>query len=384
MWIAKQALQTAIPTPWIECQTDDADVFYYNTVTKESVWDHPYDSFYKSAISKFKSGEYTKGELISMVSQSWLLSGSDKRSSSMESPRVEADDLSSVVADSAAAPAIESPKLVIALSRSVDSCDMASSIADGLHAPSGSASPCRHRRRSSLSESQQGKPARTNSASKPAGSPSSGYSSRYSKPVPDSPQSASPEPVAPEVAKLRELLAASEQALDAAKAKIAELCVQIDTMTAANTARTEVLTADLLKSGEYIDVLLGDNKSLRVRMADAASKVQQIQRESVALKEKLGDESRKREFAEVQVKEMEARLRGAAVRRPQPLLARLCGSSAASTSIRVQQSEPSVSRRASRSQPGTPTSPEPYRDLIGLLAGASTPPPAMKVASPAQ
>ncbi|EER03883.1 conserved hypothetical protein, partial [Perkinsus marinus ATCC 50983] len=40
-WIAVQALTTPIPKPWVQCQTDSGDVFFHNSKTKESVWDHP-------------------------------------------------------------------------------------------------------------------------------------------------------------------------------------------------------------------------------------------------------------------------------------------------------------------------------------------------------
>lgn len=80
-WIARQALDTPIPAPWTECLSGDGEVFYYNTETKESAWDHPYDGFYKAAILRFKSGECSKSELVDSVSQPWLLAGSERRSS---------------------------------------------------------------------------------------------------------------------------------------------------------------------------------------------------------------------------------------------------------------------------------------------------------------
>ena len=80
-WIAKQALSVPIPAPWVQCQTDDGDVFFHNTKTKESVWDHPYDGFYKQAVKRYKGGQLTKEQLTTTVSDPWLLEKQDSRES---------------------------------------------------------------------------------------------------------------------------------------------------------------------------------------------------------------------------------------------------------------------------------------------------------------
>ncbi|KAF4676826.1 hypothetical protein FOL47_004760 [Perkinsus chesapeaki] len=85
-WIAKQALRTPIPQPWVQCQTASGDVFFHNTKTKESVWDHPYDQYYQQAVEQYKNGKSSREELAARVSQSWLFSNTDQRSSAQVSP----------------------------------------------------------------------------------------------------------------------------------------------------------------------------------------------------------------------------------------------------------------------------------------------------------
>ncbi|EER16450.1 conserved hypothetical protein [Perkinsus marinus ATCC 50983] len=87
-WIARQALRTPIPHPWVQCQTASGDVFFHNTKTKESVWDHPYDQYYQQAVEQYKRGKISRGELSASVSQSWLFSTTDQRSSAQVSPEV--------------------------------------------------------------------------------------------------------------------------------------------------------------------------------------------------------------------------------------------------------------------------------------------------------
>jgi WW domain len=66
-WIAKQALTTPIPAPWIQCYTDDGDMFFHNQKTKESAWDHPMDSWFKEVLGKFNKGEMKREELEDLV-----------------------------------------------------------------------------------------------------------------------------------------------------------------------------------------------------------------------------------------------------------------------------------------------------------------------------
>merc|ERR1711988_801819 len=48
MWIARAGLKAPLPPPWKPCQTsEDADIFYFNFETGESVWDHPCDEYHR-------------------------------------------------------------------------------------------------------------------------------------------------------------------------------------------------------------------------------------------------------------------------------------------------------------------------------------------------
>lgn len=43
LWIARKGLKMPLPHPWRPCQVDHGDIFYFNFLTGESVWEHPLD-----------------------------------------------------------------------------------------------------------------------------------------------------------------------------------------------------------------------------------------------------------------------------------------------------------------------------------------------------
>jgi hypothetical protein len=51
-WIAREGLRAAPPAPWKVCAAaGTVDVFYFNFITGESVWDHPCDDFFRQKVS---------------------------------------------------------------------------------------------------------------------------------------------------------------------------------------------------------------------------------------------------------------------------------------------------------------------------------------------
>ncbi|KAL7751732.1 hypothetical protein RI367_002731 [Sorochytrium milnesiophthora] len=54
LWIAREGLKAPLPPAWKPCQTDKGEVYYYNFDTKESIWDHPCDDYYKKLYEKEK------------------------------------------------------------------------------------------------------------------------------------------------------------------------------------------------------------------------------------------------------------------------------------------------------------------------------------------
>jgi hypothetical protein len=351
IWIAKQALQTHIPTPWFECETEDGDIFYFNAKTKESVWDHPYDLYYKAAIAKFKSGACNREELIGMVSQEWLLSGADKRASSKEIPgmpgssvndsptRATYDSSSSVAGTKSfrlvgvATGQDESPKLVVSLTSSVDA-DNASPTSSLMFVPSGGMSPGRSRRRASRT----------------------------------SPKNS--------------IIRQSGDSHNELQEKMIELTMELESSRKRQKAETTALKADLIKARDYIELLLVENKGLRSRMADAASRVELIQKDAAAVKTQLVKEMSKREAAESQARYLENRVRALETDSPSAkksghILSRLCGGNppveggvSKRSSARITADE---ARKITKSAPTTPGE-DPYKELITLLASAPTTP----------
>lgn len=322
MWIPKQALETPIPAPWVECQTEAGDVFYYNSKTKESIWDHPFDSFYKRAIGRFKAGECSKEELTALLSEEWLAGGIDHRVSSLEeSPQIvmEINTVASSRRRSVEGSIrSDSPRLVVSLP--ADPVPVA--------APPDSSSPSGARRRPSFTGSDGGK----------------------------EPQKK--QPTVPSVTEIEEL-------------------------KASHAKEVEQLTKDLLKASEYIEALRMDNRAMRTRMTEAAVRAKDLQKDYLVTKQKLNDEMRKLDIAEQVIRELENRLiiyedpgspTGNA--KSQHLLARLCGSSSSSGTRR--RAPTNISSRT-QNRPIIPQSPpqasresDPYKDLMQLL---SSPPP---------
>eukprot|EP00929_Paragymnodinium_shiwhaense_P096448 TRINITY_DN5802_c2_g1_i1.p1 TRINITY_DN5802_c2_g1~~TRINITY_DN5802_c2_g1_i1.p1 ORF type:complete len:1392 (-),score=386.37 TRINITY_DN5802_c2_g1_i1:280-4455(-) len=56
MWIAIRGLQTPLPKAWKACENGDGEIFYYNSQTGQSTWDHPCDEklrkFYAQELKK--------------------------------------------------------------------------------------------------------------------------------------------------------------------------------------------------------------------------------------------------------------------------------------------------------------------------------------------
>ncbi|XP_064482194.1 uncharacterized protein LOC135394984 isoform X1 [Ornithodoros turicata] len=52
LWIAQAGLEVSLPPPW--CPVEDAQgrIYYFNSVTKETIWEHPLDSYYKDMVKK--------------------------------------------------------------------------------------------------------------------------------------------------------------------------------------------------------------------------------------------------------------------------------------------------------------------------------------------
>ena len=342
VWIARQALQTSVPTPWIECETADGDVFYYNTRTRESIWDHPFDAYYKEVIRRYKANLCTKEELVVYVSQSWLLSGVDNRPShlSMEmpvSPKQIADDLS--------------PR--------------ARRISSGSMIPRVSMSP-----------------------------PDDTHGSHRRRSADDSPKN---EDHRPESTSLR---MTPDLDLTAAHARINDLSIQNSELRKRYRFETDNLTKDLIKSRDFIELLIQENKTLKKRMTDASSKVSGMRAETIILKERLVDEIRRRESAEERVEDLEEHIRQveamaatSSSRRNSRFFSKLCGSEKNTTGSPINGissgTRPVIGERPrSVGGPATPrrqlsansvhtpppTSPDLYRDILNLLAPPTSPP----------
>mmetsp|Transcript_4213 Transcript_4213/g.8319 ORF Transcript_4213/g.8319 Transcript_4213/m.8319 type:complete len:105 (-) Transcript_4213:1073-1387(-) len=47
LWIAREGLKAPLPEGWKPCKTEEGSIYYFNSSTGESLWDHPSDDLYK-------------------------------------------------------------------------------------------------------------------------------------------------------------------------------------------------------------------------------------------------------------------------------------------------------------------------------------------------
>eukprot|EP00747_Dinoflagellata_sp_TGD_P026927 gnl/TRDRNA2_/TRDRNA2_132266_c0_seq4.p1 gnl/TRDRNA2_/TRDRNA2_132266_c0~~gnl/TRDRNA2_/TRDRNA2_132266_c0_seq4.p1 ORF type:complete len:300 (-),score=39.56 gnl/TRDRNA2_/TRDRNA2_132266_c0_seq4:554-1399(-) len=75
LWIAKKGLKAELPQPWRPCQTEDAEIFYFNFETGESTWDHPCDHQFQKLYKreKAKMRPCLVGTLWASVQESGML-----------------------------------------------------------------------------------------------------------------------------------------------------------------------------------------------------------------------------------------------------------------------------------------------------------------------
>lgn len=52
LWIAQAGLEVSLPPPWCPVEDPQGRIYYYNSVTKETKWEHPLDSYYKAMVKK--------------------------------------------------------------------------------------------------------------------------------------------------------------------------------------------------------------------------------------------------------------------------------------------------------------------------------------------
>ena len=53
--IAEEGLRAPLPPCWKSCKSAEGEVFYFNTTTGESTWDHPVDAIFREKIIRAKS-----------------------------------------------------------------------------------------------------------------------------------------------------------------------------------------------------------------------------------------------------------------------------------------------------------------------------------------
>jgi len=57
LWIAREGLKAPLCAPWRACQTSDRNVFYFNSETGHSMWEHPIDEVQRSKYRACKASK---------------------------------------------------------------------------------------------------------------------------------------------------------------------------------------------------------------------------------------------------------------------------------------------------------------------------------------
>jgi len=57
LWIAREGLEAPLSSPWMACQTSDREVFYFNSETGQSMWEHPVDEEQRSKYRACKAAK---------------------------------------------------------------------------------------------------------------------------------------------------------------------------------------------------------------------------------------------------------------------------------------------------------------------------------------
>jgi len=54
LWVAREGLKAPLPQNWKPCKTSSGEIFYHNTDTCKSFWDHPCDDHYRRLIKEVR------------------------------------------------------------------------------------------------------------------------------------------------------------------------------------------------------------------------------------------------------------------------------------------------------------------------------------------
>ncbi|KAH9146003.1 hypothetical protein AeRB84_010115 [Aphanomyces euteiches] len=60
LWIVEEALSAPLPSNWEQGETDDGTIYYFNSETDESIWEHPMDSHYSEMIKTKRAEDAAK------------------------------------------------------------------------------------------------------------------------------------------------------------------------------------------------------------------------------------------------------------------------------------------------------------------------------------
>merc|ERR1719401_493675 len=55
LYLAREGLRAPLKDGWRPCQNEQGEIFYFNTLTGQSSWDHPADEEYKQKVKEQKS-----------------------------------------------------------------------------------------------------------------------------------------------------------------------------------------------------------------------------------------------------------------------------------------------------------------------------------------
>lgn len=88
LWIAQAGLEVSLPPPWCPVEDTRGRIYYYNSATKETIWEHPLDSYYKDMVKKERSKVARVVKDVSAVEKTFADSGTSLMSSADDVPPI--------------------------------------------------------------------------------------------------------------------------------------------------------------------------------------------------------------------------------------------------------------------------------------------------------
>lgn len=113
-----EGIKARLPRNWKPCQSPSGDIFYFNTITKTSTWEHPLDKHYRQLIERIQTGVVVNRHCLYTISDE--LSLSDEPAAASVPSCLSSSDVSEASVSSYSRELVELRESSVDLTRQVD------------------------------------------------------------------------------------------------------------------------------------------------------------------------------------------------------------------------------------------------------------------------